>query len=226
MLTTTEITNLIATPPSGTSSGKLAYIAARAKKTSAGTTRKQAAFLEDAKRMHPSTRDTDPQETYNHPSRTPKDRRRGGGPLTPVELAWLQRLPTDPTETTYDDAAALASLHADISRMDHPTDARLVASHWEPVAEFHDTNAATVALTNASQPLTPVPHSAHEALAEAVLAENRQLNPAEAAHRAASLLEKAKADRSATKDAAITTARDKITALAAATEARQQVTRH
>jgi len=222
MLTTNEITKLVAAPPSGLTAGGLAHLAQREK---GKQTVKAEAFLRDAQQQHPvGTAPT--AQTYAHPGRTPKDQRRGGGPLSAVEVAWLQRLPVDPARTPYGDAATVAALAADISRMEHPADGRLVDSHWTPIKDFHDGNAATIALANArSTPVPPVPPSAMAALAEAVTAEHPELTAGEATNRAKSMLDEAVAKRSAERQQTIESAQGTVAALAAATRARSATTR-
>ena len=222
MLTSTEITKLIASPPSGLTTGALAHLAQREHGKS---TVKAKAFLDDMQAQRPvGTAPTG--EQYNHPGRTPKDQRRGGGPLTPVEMAWLQRLPADAAHTPYDDATAVAALAADISPMDHPADARLVASHWMPIRDYHDGNAANVTLANArSTPVPSVPSSALPALAEAVTAEHPELSHGESAGRAKAMLDEATAKRSDARAQAIADAQDTLSSLADTARARSATTR-
>jgi len=222
MLSSTEITKLVASPPSGLTAGALAHLARREHSKS---TVKAKAFLDDMQAERPvGTAPT--AESYAHPGRTPKDQRRGGGPLSAVEMAWLQRLPADPSKTSYDDASAVAALAADISRMDHPADARLVASHWQPVADHHDAAEAEVALSNARSTSLPTPPSSTmPALVEAVTAEHPELTPGEATGRARALLDDATTKRAASRAKSIANAKDKLGALGDAARARGAVTR-
>lgn len=82
-----------------------------------------------------------PAPTYGEPAnrrwwrRPPGAPTAGEKPLTASDLAWLQRLPTDPAQMTEADVKALARMAAQV---DDKTpvpgpDARLVASIYEPV---------------------------------------------------------------------------------------------
>jgi len=222
MLSSTEITKLVASPPSGLTAGALAHLARREHSKS---TVKAKAFLDDMQAQRP-VGTAPPGEQYDHPGRTPKDQRRGGGPLSAVEMAWLQRLPADPSKTSYDDASAVAALAADISRMDHPADARLVASHWLSIRDYHDGNAANVTLSNArATPLPTPPPSTLPALAEVVTVEHAALSPGEATGRAKAMIDQAVAKRSDARAQAIADAQDTLSALADTARARSATTR-
>jgi len=222
VLHSTEITKLIASPPNGLTAGGLAHLARRERGKS---TVRQGAFPKDAQQQHPvGTAPTG--EQYNHPGRTPKDQRRGGGPLSATELAWLGRLPDDASKTSYDDASAVAALAADISRMEHPADVRLVASHWLPIRDYHDGNQAAVGLSNArATSLPPVQSSTLPALVEAVTAEHPELTPGEATGRAKAMLDQAVTKRGDARAQAIADAKDKLAALDDAARTRSAVTR-
>lgn len=105
--------------------------------------------------------------------------------LTQSEHAWLQRLPANPAAIPFDDAKTLAGLLQSVSR---PDDLRLMHSIADPVLEYHDHQQAQVDLANATAPIEPAPHQALPALADAVAAENNQLEPDEVVNRAANLL--------------------------------------
>ena len=101
-------------------------------------------------------------------------------PLTPTELAWLQRLPADPRDITPDDAIALGTLARTISPMRSPMDAKLVDSYWQPVKRHHDTEQAKTDIANADRAKTEViPSTALGALVEAIAAE-KGLTPQQA----------------------------------------------
>ncbi len=223
MLSSTEIVKAVTSTPSGGSAGSLAFLARREK--GKGTV-KQTAFLKDAQQQHPvGTAPT--VQAYDHPGRLAyHSKPRPDGPLTPTELAWLQRLPADPAHTPYDDAAALGQLAANLSPMKQPTDHRLVQSYWAPVKDHHDRNQADVTLANArSTPVPPVPPSALPALAEAVTAEHPELSPGESAGRAKAMLDEATTKRADARAQAIANAKDKLAALDDATRTRSAVTR-
>lgn len=223
MLTTNEIVKLIASPPNGLTAGALAHFAQREHGKSTVT---QSAFLKDAQHQHPVGATPTP-ESYNHPGRLAYHTKpRPEGPLTPTELAWLGRLPDDPTKTSFDDAAALGQLAANISRMEHPTDHRLVHSYWQPIADHHDTAEAEVALANArAVPLPPVPASTLPALAEAVAVEHPELSPGEATGRAKALLDQAVTKRDDARAHVIDNAKSTISAVGDVARARSATTR-
>ncbi len=223
MLTSTEITKLVAAPPSGLTAGALAHLARREHGQS---TVKQSAFLKDMQQQRPvGTAPT--AQAYQHPGRLAyHSKPRPDGPLTPTELAWLQRLPADAALTPYVDAAALGQLAANISRSDHPTDHRLVHSYWLPVADHHDRNEANVTLANArATPLPTPPSSALPALAEVIAAEHAELSPGEATGRARAMLDEATTKRSAERQQTIESAQGTIAALADTARARSATTR-
>jgi len=223
MLSSAEIVKAVTSTRSGGSAGSLAFLAHREK---GKATVKQSAFLKDAQQQHPvGTAPT--AQTYDHPGQLAyHSKPRPDGPLTPTELAWLQRLPADPAHTPYDDAVGLGQLAAGVSKMQHPVDARLVQSYWAPVKDFHDGNEANVTLANArSTPVPPVPPSALPALAEAVTAEHPELSPGESAGRAKALLDEATTKRGDARAQAIADAKDKLATLGDAARARGAVTR-
>lgn len=194
MLKSTEISSLVATPPSGLSAGRLAFLTHR-ESTAPDRTTKQMEFLADARTLHPREAAEAP-PPYQHPGVRPADPRRGGGPLSPVEMAWLNRLPADPATTSFADAETLAALVKDVSPTKHPIDAKLVASHWDPVRDVHDANSARVDIVNArAQNLPPIPASALPAAADVIAAENPELTVSEALHRGSKLVDAASNER-------------------------------
>jgi hypothetical protein len=225
VLSSKEIAGLIAQAPNGLVAGKLANIAQREARDRVGTTKGQQ-FLTDMRGTHAGAAASGRAKAYDHPGNTSRDRRRGGGALTPAELAWLQTLPADPTTTPWTDASALSALEDDISPMDHPADARLVAAKWVPVEQFHDMNAADAAVKRAeSAPGPNIPHSATAALAEAIAAENGQLSASEAQHRATTTVQAANAGQRETRATALAVARERKASLAEDAAARKAVTR-
>jgi hypothetical protein len=156
-------------------------------------------------------------ENYTHPGTTAHMTIRGDGPLTPTELAWLDRLPRDPAEVSYQDARALAGLaqalggyagiNGRVSGMraagdDGPgpkatsADLRLVRAVWDPVRELHDRKQAEVNLANASASYPTIPASTEAALADAIHRENGDvLTREEAVTRAARLVRDARQAR-------------------------------
>jgi len=160
-------------------------------------------------------------EVYTHPAAghiPSRDR----VPLSPVELAWLNRLPQDPTQISWDDARTLASMANSLSSPKLSADRRLVDSVWNPVREIHDHAAAEVQLRNAERPLPMLP-DALGALADAVAMENPQLEPQDAIGRASRLLDQAAETRRATRERAIDAARRQLADLEQAHERRTAV---
>lgn len=127
-------------------------------------------------------------EKYEHPRAAARPGHRKAGPLEPVEIAWLQTLPRDPSQVTFEDATALAALASAVSRMQHPADARLVAAYWAPVEAMHDRAQAEITLRNAQQPVPSIPSSALGALTDAVAREVPELNDIEVTTRAGNVL--------------------------------------
>lgn len=221
MLSSREIVDIIAAPPTAMNMGKVRFLADREKKRSfSSSTRAQRAFIEAAQR----TPVADPVGTYRHPAAQPLPMR-DNVPLSPVELAWLQRLPADPTQVSFDDAQALAAMDKAINPLQHPADSRLVRSVWAPVRDMHDANANEVQIRAARRPLPPMPHETLSALADAFLHENSQLNPQEALTRANAAIQDAAARRQGNRDAGIVAAQDGQAALVAAAKDRTTVTR-
>lgn len=223
MLSSTEIVKAVTSTQSGGSAGSLAFLARREK--GKGTV-KQTAFLKDAQQQHPVG--TPPTaQAYDHPGRLAyHSKPRPDGPLTPTELAWLQRLPADPAHTSYDDATALGQLAANLSPMKQPTDHRLVQSYWTPVKDHHDRNEADVTLANAQSTSLPTPPSSTmPALVEAVTTEHPELTPGEATGRAKTMLDQATTKRGDARAQAIADAKTKLAALDDAARTRSAVTR-
>jgi len=136
---------------------------------------------------------TGPDAQHGHPAESAPLISRGGqhGPLTlqPVDVAWLQRLPTDPRQIDDADAAQLASL----ARATAPRtgDRRLVDSIWLPVKALHDVKVAEANLANAKRPLADLPATALAVMTEAVRREVSGLTEDEVVARAARLLREA-----------------------------------
>jgi len=223
MLSSAEIVKAVTSTRSGGSAGSLAFLAHREKGKGSVN---QSAFLKDAQQQHPVGAATTA-ESYNHPGRLAyRSRPRADGPLSAVEMQWLQRLPDDPSKTSFDDATALGQLAAGVSKMQHPTDHRLVQSYWQPVQDHHDAAEAEVALSNARSTSLPTPPSSTmPALVEAVTAEHPELSPGESAGRAKAMLDEATTKRADAQAQAIANAKDKLAALDDATRTRSAVTR-
>lgn len=214
MLTTKQISDLIAKPITRTSQGRAAYLAAQEKQSgerNGATSANQRRFLDDFQAV------AVPESTatkYNHPGRPPLPFRKDGQPLSPSDLAWLQRLPADPTQVPHDDARQLATIAASLSPTKNPDDHRLVASAWEPIRDFHDSNEARLHLQAAQTTQPSLPSSTLPALADAVMSETPQLQPHEAIARAGQLLQDAAANRAITSDAAAAAASNTLARIA------------
>ena len=104
---------------------------------------------------------------YRHPGRGPASRPAGPPrPLSAGDLAWLDRLPTDPAQVSDSDAQALARL----SRQVQPgsADQRLVDAVWQPVRARHDQLAREHDLAPARTVVSPPEAELHAALADAL----------------------------------------------------------
>lgn len=161
-----------------------------------------------------------PAEQYRHPESQPA-RHAPVDHLGPADIAWLQRLPADPEEVTFDDATQVAAFARSIKR--GTSDRRLVDAVWTPLKAVHDRRAAEAALANSRQrrPVDPDPTAA---LAEAIAAEHSELNGSEARSRAERLWAELKAAREDRRAADEQRARDAIARLDEEQRARTSVT--
>lgn len=227
MLSSRTILDLVSQNPSHALKGKVAYLAG-AQRTSMNAFNgpdSHRRLLDDleaqCEALPPPTA-----ATYAHPADDPRARSvKPVNGLTPADLAWINRLPTDPARVPFDDAVSLASLASGVSAFKHPADARLVQSVWAPVREIHDANAARVALDQAQTPVPAVPSSALSALTDAVAAEVPQLDSTEAVARAGAQLRDTLDKRTAARDTKIMDARAAIAQAAEAAARRTAVTR-
>ncbi len=91
--------------------------------------------------------------TYQHPGANPAPDM--PAQLSAADLAWLQRLPTDPAAISYEDARVLAGMVQTLPA--GSADLRLVSSIWLPVKQVHDTAQAnpTEGTTVNPEPATP-----------------------------------------------------------------------
>jgi len=228
MLTSKQITDAIAQDPNHPSAaGKVAYLR-RSLKSSMGVRTDPAShyqFADDLAAQH--TPGAPGAEPYRHPGNDPKAHApgRGGTPLSPSDLAWIGRLPSDPTKMPYDDAVQLAGLSASLAGTQHASDARLVDSVWKPVQEVHDAGAARVALDQAQRSVPDVPSSAVRALADSIAAEVPNLQPAEALSRAGTQLREALDKRATVRQQKVLDARAAIARASEAASLRTATTR-
>lgn len=222
MLKTHEITDLVSKPITPVVVGKVRFLAARENRNFATSTPAQRGFLDNlANQPLPASTAVE----YQHPAAPPLPRRPADTPLSASELAWLQRLPADPTQVPHDDARTLASMATSLSPLTNTADHRLVTSIWDPVREFHDGNVARLQVQAANQPPPPIPPSALNALADAVAAENTQLAPHEAIGRASEMLSAAAATRNAAHQQRISDAATRAAAIAESARQRTAVTK-
>lgn len=184
-----------------------------------GLTSAQQAFLDAADRV--PQRQT---AQYNHPGATAvvTVQSRGDGPLSPSELAWIDRLPNDPAQVPFTDAQRLLALANAVKR---PDDQALMRSVAAPVQEYHDVNQAQTELANASAPLAGAPHETLGALADSIAATNQDLEPDEAVGRASRLLRDNGERRVREHAAALLAAQHQLQAVQAAAAHRVAVTR-
>jgi hypothetical protein len=145
-------------------------------------------------------------KTYDNPTLVPRRPRQNAQPLTASDIAWLNRLPSDPSQISYEDAHALARLDADWPS--GSPDARLVRSVLGPVRRHHDAQQAQVELDNLKAiPARNIDHGqALSMVSAAVMREVPELTEDEAHTRARDLLtaalDKARAEHAAALDAA------------------------
>ncbi len=228
MLTSKQITDAIAQDPNHPSAaGKVAYLR-RSLKSSMGVRTDPAShyqFADDLAAQHnPGAPGAEP---YRHPANDPAAHApgRGGAPLTPSDVAWLSRVPSDAAQVSHGDAVALAGLSTSLAGTQHASDARLVESVYAPVRELHDGNAARVALTAAQRPAPPVPSSALQALTDAIATEVPTLQPTEALSRAGAALRDAMDKRATVRQQKVADARDAIARASEAAAVRTATTR-
>ena len=221
MLTTKDIISAIEAEPSPMQKGRLAAM---------------KRFKLDRTQRYPVThpqfmRDmlaVDPRDpiTYVHPEQRvqPRPLRHGEEfTVSAVDIAWLQRLPHDPAQVTFDDAVQLAQLSGAVSKLRQPSEHRLLWSMWAPVKAIHDRKATEAALAQAQQPLPPVPSSALGALADAIAAEVPELRDDEVLSRAHSDLNAALERRAAARAKRVADAQRRLEEINAAETQRTAV---
>jgi hypothetical protein len=108
------------------------------------------------------------------------------GPLSGSDIAWLQRLPTDHTAISDDDAIELWRLSQQIEAKGG--DARLLNSIWLPVKQRHEKLAAEATIATLSASVPPLPNGTVAVLAQALEVEGG-LSPQEAQVRARTRLD-------------------------------------
>lgn len=146
-------------------------------------------------------------------ARTSTTRRDATADLTPVELAWLDRLPRDPSQIRFEDAAELAALAGSINKMRTPQSARLVDAVWLPVKAIHDRRAADAQLAQARRPMPSLPPETKDAVLAALAAQKMEIS-SEALHaEAAKLIDDFNAARSNAHESNLRTAKERVNEL-------------
>ena len=229
MLSSKQIVDLVAADPNEPSvAGKVHYLR-RSLKSSMGVRTDPPShyqLADDLASQHPAGTTT-AEPPYRHPANDPKALApgRGGTPLSPSDVAWLNRLPSDPAQVSHGDATQLAGLSTSLAGTKHVSDARLVESVYAPVRELHDGAAAQAALTAAQRPAPPVPSSALQALTDAIATEVPTLQPAEALSRAGAALRDAMDKRATVRQQKVLDARAAIARASEAAAVRTATTR-
>jgi hypothetical protein len=193
-------------------------VAAAMRRFNSTLTGRQEAYLKDLEAREPEPR---PQQ-YRHPGHHAHADPNGLDALSAADLAWLERLPSDPAEVRYDDALRLAELSFTLKA--RTPDQRLVDSIWEPVKAAHDRRAAEADLAAAQQPLPAVDPEAIAIVADSIQIETPQLTQTEARTRASRLLAEHQNRRAADREAAIAAAMNRLAAIAEQTVEREKVT--
>lgn len=216
MLSSRQITDMIKAPHTGVNVGRATF-AARQARTGP---RSHQQFAEDMANLP-----TPHTASVAHPEDAVRGAARNTKALAPADLAWLDRLPRDPSAVPFTDATALAGMAQGIATAQPAgaSDRRLIDAVWQPVKAHHDRRVADAAMANARQPLPPIPPSALPALSDAVAAEVPQLRDDEVLARAQDLLRTALEERGAARQQAIRDAEDQLMRIAAADHARTVV---
>lgn len=207
MLSSKTITDMIKAPVTGVSVGRAAFAARQAR----GGPRSHEKFAADMAALPAPTT-----TSVVHPEDAVRGQERQHKALAPADLAWLDRLPRDPSAVPFTDATTVAAMSRGLtaSQPAGSPDRRLIDTVYAPIKAHHDQRVADAALANARQPLPPVPSSALPALADAIAAEVPALTDGEVMARAGDLHRQALEERGAARQQAIREAEDKLLALA------------
>ena len=185
MLSSKDVIHLTTTPRSGLHRGKVEFLKQRLQTPTTSEEAAQKSLLESL-----LTQPAEGLSTYAHPGRDAQAVAGLSPQLTASDLAWLQRLPTEPDQIRYEDARTLAGM-AQATPLGS-SDRRLVDSIWAPVKNLHDVAQAKVELANATAAAVPTPPAATTNVLTAALArEMPMLTPDEASARARALLQEA-----------------------------------
>ena len=185
MLSSKDVIHLTTTPRTGMHRGKVEFQKQRLQTPRTSEETAQKALLEAL-----ITQPAEGLQTYAHPGRDAQAVAGLSPQLTASDLAWIQRLPTEPDQIKYEDARTLAGM-AQATPLGS-SDRRLVDSIWRPLEQLHDVAEAKVELTNATAAAVPTPPAATATvLAAAIAREMPALTPDEANARARALLKEA-----------------------------------
>jgi hypothetical protein len=163
-----------------------------------------------------------PVEEHRHPAMAPLTGGFTADTLAPADIAFLERLPTDPEQVTAQQARQLAGLAATIKR--GTPDRRLLDAVWQPVKDLHDRRAAEAALARVSRPLPAIPDSAVDAIADALLDRQPDLGRAEARARAERMLADRRYAQELDQRRAVADAEARLAEVVAAAERRAALT--
>jgi hypothetical protein len=172
----------------------------------------QRAFVKsvrESSRRRPGPTPTHPENSATS-SRTRRD---PNAELSPIELAWLERLPSDPAQVRFEDAVELAALASSVSAMRAPQSARLVNSVWLPIKAHHDRRVAEARLAQAREPLPSLPSETKAALAEALAAQNPGLSELARAAEVSEILRTFEEGRAAARETSLRQAEARIKTL-------------
>lgn len=221
VLTTKQMTEILTMPPSPMRTGKAQAFLRHHLKNPGNPGRPigaQADYLRALLEQETSLTGT----KYRHPGFEPVHYV-DSDTLAPTDIAWLQRLPTDPAQVSWEDARHIVALVHAVKRTS--SDGRLVHAIWDPLKAFHDRRLAETTLKNAQRPVSVSDPSPAPALAEAILAATPDLRPEEAMARAKEIIRNTQTELDTHRQQAIDTARQTITELDAQLAERAATTR-
>lgn len=117
--------------------------------------------------------------------------------LSPSDLVWLQKLPTDPGKIPFQDAVRLGHLNRSLGSLENPSDANLIASMWGPVKEHHDRRQAEALAHNAKLTSPNLLLESINALSDIIKQEMPTLSESAVEEEARHLIRQAEAKRQA-----------------------------
>jgi hypothetical protein len=183
-----DLTDLFSQPWTNGMSGRIEALRRNAGTNSTGYSTFPNAHVQALRAMIP---DRPPRKHYDNPTSVGARPAAVIEPLTASDVAWLERLPTDPKDVSYDDARQLARLDGEFKSAG---DRRLVRSILDPVRRYHNTLEAQAALENVTNNPAPVVQrgAALQMLSDAIRSETGDVLTSEEVHsRAAVMLDDA-----------------------------------